>query len=48
MDLSLVIPGQSKLWCIVFTCENQFKDSLSAEPKGQTLRIEESFKEKSP
>ena len=48
MDLSLVIPGQSTLWCIFFTCENQFKDSLSAEPKGQTLRIEESFKEKSP
>ena len=43
-----IVPGQSTLWCIVFTCENQFKDSLSAEPKGQTLRTEESVKDKSP
>ena len=48
MYLSLAVLGQSTLWCIFFTCENQFKDCLSAEPKGQTLRIEESFKDKSP
>ena len=46
--LSLAVLGQSTLWCIFFTCENQFKDCLSAEPKGQTVRTEESFKDKSP
>lgn len=33
--------------CIFFTCENQLKEqALSAEPEGQTLRIEGSFKDK--
>ena len=47
MDLFLVVSGQSTSWCVFFTCENQLKEQpLSAEPKGQTLRIEGSFKDK--